>query len=116
MGRLVLFVMQLVIGWGAGLALVKATPFQGPLRLALLAVAFAALAWVVGLVAAELLQGVPRPTPATLAAALIGGGLGLAILLLPPYVPQLKALLARVPDLYLPLVGAVIGYHLRLKS
>ncbi len=113
MGRLILFVLQLVIGWAAGFALVAATKFQGPLKLVMFAVAFAAVAYIVGLVAAELLQGVARPTPAALVSALIGGGIGLAILFLPPYIPQLKPVLAQVQDLYLPLIGAVLGYHTR---
>jgi hypothetical protein len=112
-GRLILFVLQLVLCWAAGLALVQATKFQGPLKLVMFAVAFAAIAYIVGLVAAELLQGVGRPAPRALASALIGAFLGLGIIFLQPYVPQLKSVLAPIQDLYLPLIGAVLGYHVR---
>jgi hypothetical protein len=113
MGRLILFVLQLVVCWAAVLALVQATKFQGPLKLVMFAVAFAAVAYIMGLVAAEFLQGVGRPAPRALVSALVGAFIGLGILYLPPYVPQLKPFLAHIQDLYLPLVGAVLGYHVR---
>jgi hypothetical protein len=113
MGRLILFVLQLVLGWAAGLAIVRYTNFTGPMKLAMFAIAFAAVVYLIGLIAAELLQGVNRPAPRALISALVGAGLGLLLLVLPPYVPQLKPFLAQIPDLYLPLIGAVLGYHVR---
>mgnify|MGYP001313739579 CR=1 FL=1 len=109
MGRLILLVLQLVIGWFAGLAIVKMTTFGGNLKLAVFAVVFAALAWIVGLVAAELLQGVNRPAPRALVSALIGAGIGVALL----FIPQVQPYLQGFNDLYLPLIGAVLGYHVR---
>jgi hypothetical protein len=110
MGRLILFVAQLVVCWFAGQALVRWIRIDtGDLQYFLYAVIFAALAWICGLVGAEVLQGVERPSPRTLLWSLIVGLIGAGLL----FVPQVRGMLPSMPVLVLPLIGAVLGYHLR---
>ena len=111
MGRLILLILQLVVGWFAGQAIVRWLGLNGglPVRLALYVAVFAALCWIVGLVAGEVLQGTSRPSARALASALIGGAIGAAVL----FIPQLKPYLGNFNDLYLPLIGAVLGYQVR---
>ncbi len=111
MGRLILFLLQLVVCWFAGQAIVeKWLGFGGRFEPLIYAAVFAALAWVCGLVAAELLQGVEKPSHRTLLVSLIVGAL-VAVLII--FVPQVTAFLRGVPQLALVLAGAVIGYHAR---
>lgn len=109
MGRLILIVLQLAVGWFAGQAIVKWLGLGNDLKIALYVAVFAALAWICGLVAAEILQGVPKPSPRALVSALVGGAIGAALLFIPP----LKPFIGGIQDLYLPLIGAVIGYQVR---
>jgi hypothetical protein len=109
MGRLILFLVQLVVGWFAGKAIVAAIPIGGTPRLFIYAIVFAILAWICGLVAARILQGVADPSTAALTASVICGLIGAALLL----VPQVSGLIRGVDTLAVPLLGAVLGYHLR---
>ena len=110
MGRLILFIVQLVVGWFAGQAIVHWLAFGGgSLRIFLFALVFAILAWICGLVGAELLQGVAKPSTAALVSSVVVALIGAAI----TFVPQMQGLIRGLEDLYLPLLGAVLGYHLR---
>ncbi|MEZ5773138.1 MAG: hypothetical protein R3D33_00050 [Hyphomicrobiaceae bacterium] len=114
MGRLILFLLQLVVGWFAGQAIVeKWLSFGGPLQLFIYAIMFAVLAWICGLVAAELLQGVAKPSQQTLLASVVIAAIVAAVII---FVPQVKSLLAGirgVDSTLLVLIAAVLGYHAR---
>lgn len=113
LGRLILILLQLGLGWVAGQALVKYIPIPGNLRLVALIIAFAVVVWIIGLVAAQILRDVATPVGATLVAALIGA----AVLAALPYIPVVEDYVRRVgiASAYLPLLGAVLGYQLRSK-
>jgi hypothetical protein len=111
MGRLILFLLQLVVCWFVGQAVVeKWLGFGGKLELLIYAAVFAAFAWICGLVAAELLQGVEKPSQRTLLVSLVVAAIAAAVLI---FVPQVKAFVGGVPETAIVLAGAVIGYHLR---
>jgi hypothetical protein len=111
MGRLILFLLQLVVGWFVGQAVVeKWFTFGGRLGLLIYAVVFAVLAWICGLVAAELLQGVEKPSQRTLLVSLAVAAIAAAGLI---FVPQVKSYLSGVPEIAVVLAGAVLGYHMR---
>ena len=109
MGRLLLIILQLAVGWFAGREIVSRIGLDGNLKLAVTVIVLALIAWVLGLVAAEVLQGVAKPTSRALVASLVCAAIGAALL----FIPQLQPYLTGFRDLYLPLIGSVIGYHLR---
>ena len=54
------------------------------------------------------------PSSSTLATALVVALIGAALITwLPAIVPDLGRLMRRIPTLAYPLIGAVIGYHLK---
>lgn len=83
MGRLLLFLLQLFVGWLAGQAIDdRWFDFGGKLKLLIFAAVAAALSLVSGLVAAELPQGVDKPSPRNLLLSLVLGLVVAAALLL----------------------------------
>ena len=108
MGRLVLFIVQLVIVFVVGTAAIKYLSFD-VIRTFVYAVLFALLAWLTGIIGARVLQGVSPPTQQALFTAIIGGLIGAALL----FVPQVRTLVPQLPELAWPVIGAVIGYHVR---
>ncbi len=111
LGRLVLSLLQLAGAWFGGLFIAKFIPLSGDLKIFVLAVLFAILVWLIGVIGAEVLKDVGRPSSATLTWALIGALIGAALIVFGP------ALLAQIPlkfnHLFLPLVLAVAGYAIK---
>ena len=110
-GRLVLILLQLAGAWFGGHYIGKFIPLSGDFQIFVLAITFAILVWLIGVIGAEVLKDVGRPSSATLTWALIGALIGAALVAFGPM------LLAQIPlkfnYLYLPLVLAVAGYSLK---
>lgn len=108
--RLILILLQIVFAWFVGKCLAGYVPLTGDLKIFIYALIFGVLVWNAGLIGAEILKDVGRPSSATLAACLIGALVGAAILFIP-------GLLAAIPlkfnQLFVPLAGAIIGYMVR---
>ena len=105
LGRIVLVVLQLVVGWFATPEVLRYVPAGGDAQIFTQGAAAGVIVWLVGFVAAPVLR-IAWPTPAALAAALVGGLLGAALVvygvphLLPVGSPPLLWLLlpeTRVP-------------------
>jgi hypothetical protein len=78
------------------------------------AAVFAVLVWVVGLVLSQVLRDVGLPSSATLVASLVLGLIAAAIYLwLPVVVPDAESVMANLQERAYPLIGALLGYHLR---
>lgn len=109
LGRLVLVLLQLAIGWFGAPQVLRYVPIGGDAQVFVYAVAAAIIVWVVGLIAAQVLRDVRMPSAGTLAAALLGGIIGAAIVafrlntMVPIGIP---------PNLW-PLGLATLGYALR---
>lgn len=109
LGRLVLILLQLAVGWFAAPQVLRYVPVGGDAQVFVYAVAAAIIVWVVGLIGAQILKDVATPSAGTLAAALLGGVIGAAIVafkinsMIPINVP---------PNLW-PLGLATLGYALR---
>lgn len=109
LGRLVLILLQLAVGWFAAPQVLRYVPVGGDAQVFVYAVAAAIIVWVVGLIGAQILKDVSTPSAGTLAAALLGGVIGAAIVafkinsMIPINVP---------PNLW-PLGLATLGYALR---
>lgn len=108
MGRLILLIVQLVVVGVGGLAAIKYLDFD-VLKVFIYGMLFALLAWLTGIVGARILQGVAAPSQQALFTSIIGGLIGAALL----FVPQVRTLVPQLPELAWPIVGAVIGYHVR---
>jgi hypothetical protein len=114
MSRLILLALQLVIAWFAAPFIVRYIPGLGQLQLFVYAVVFAVLVWVVGLVLSQVLRDLGMPSSSTLVAALVLALIGAALVTwLPVFVPDVRAGMRTIPDLAYPLIGAVLGYHVK---
>jgi hypothetical protein len=112
--RIILALVQLVVGWFGAPHIVRYVPDLGVLQLFVYAAAFAVLVWIVGLALSQGLKDMLMPSTSTLAAALVGALIGAAlIMVLPTVAPDVLRLLPRIPPHAFPLVGAILGYQVR---
>ena len=111
LGRLVLILLQLIGAWYLGQYAIRFIPVDGDLRIFVLAIIFAILVWLIGVIAAEVLKDIGRPSSSTLTWVLVGALIGAALITFG------TPLLAQVPFKfnyqYLPLVLAVAGYAMK---
>jgi hypothetical protein len=109
-----LLALQLVVAWVAAPVIVRYIPGLGRMQLFVFAAVFAVLVWIVGLVLSQVLRETGMPSSATLVAALIIALAGAALVTwLPALAPDLRATMRAIPDLAYPLIGAVLGYHIK---
>ena len=114
LSRLILLVLQLVVAWFAAPVIVRYIPGLRGMQLFVYAAVFAVLVWVVGLVLSQVLRETGQPSSSTLVAALVLALIGAAIVTwLPVFVPDVRGTMRNLPDLAYPLIGAVLGYHIR---
>lgn len=114
LSRLILLALQIVIAWVAAPEIVRFFPRVGELYLFVFAVVFAVLVWVVGLVLAQVLRDIGTPGSPTLVSCLIVALIGAALIKwLPMFVPDLRGPMHSIPEIIYPLIGAVLGYHVR---
>jgi hypothetical protein len=114
LSRLILLAIQLVIAWFGAPYIMRYIPGLGGLQLFVYAVVFAVLVWVVGLVLSQVLRETGMPTSSTLVACLIVALIGAAVITwLPVLVPDLGRTLRQIPTIAYPLIGAVLGYHIK---
>ena len=110
LSRIALVIFQLVFAWYMAACLINDIPLRGDLRLFLHAGLFGLMVWNAGLIGAEILKGISPPSSATLAASLVGALVGAALL----FIPGLFAAIPfRIERLFVPLLGAVIGYAVK---
>jgi hypothetical protein len=105
--------IHLVVGWFAGNAILKWLGLSGLLELAALVAILGLLMWICGLVGAEVLQGVSRPSHRALLWSIVGAGVGVALWKYAGSIPVLKDLIKGYDLKYLPVICAAIGYQLR---
>jgi hypothetical protein len=114
LSRLILLAVQLAVAWFAAPEIMRYLPGMGDLRLFVYAAVFAVLVWVVGLIQSQVLRETGMPSSSTLVATLVMALIGAALIqFLPAFVPDLRGVMYRIPTLVYPLLGAVIGYHLK---
>lgn len=111
LGRLVLLLLQIVIGWFGSKALMDmvGNSVPGSLRLYLFAVVCAIVIFLIGIIAAQVLKDVGSPSSATLQASLV---LALIAALLWSFGPELLPMVpwGKIPAQYAVLGGAILGY------
>lgn len=109
-GYLLLVVLQFISAFFGAPMVLRYIPVTGDPKVFVHALVFAVIVWIVGLLGSFALKDVRMPTTHTLASAMIGAVIGAGLM----FVPQLLAAIPfKFPPLYLPLVGAIIGYMAR---
>lgn len=116
LGRLVLLLLQIVIGWFGANAIMGwvAGSVPGAFSIYVFAIVCAIVVFLTGVVAAQVLKDVGTPAGHTLSWSL---GLALIAALLWEFGPSLPLLSeipwGRVPEKYAVLAGAILGYHVK---
>ena len=113
LGRLVLFLMQLVVGWFAGPMIFAKLPKFGQPDIFVQAIVFAILVWIIGVIAAIILKDVAHPSSSKLTAALVVALIFAALTLFPDITRFVASYVRGVPLMAYPLIGAVFGYALK---
>ena len=111
LGKIILFVLQIVIAWLIAPILHNAIRVPGEFSIFLYAILFAIIVFLVGVLGAQVLQDVGGPSGATLSAALVGALIVAALIFFLPDIVRLIP--ARISDLALVLTGALIGYWIK---
>lgn len=112
-GRLILILVQLGLGWVLAPMIMAKLPSFGTLNIFVYAVVFAVLVWLTGMVGAVVLKDVAQPTPSTLSVALIGALIGAGLTLVPDITKAVSGVVKGVPLHAYPLIGAVLGYAVK---
>jgi hypothetical protein len=114
LSRLVLLAVQLIVAWFGAPYIVRYIPGMGRMEIFVYAAVFAVLVWIVGLVLSQVLRDTGMPSSVALAAALIVALIAAAIYTwLPMVVPEAKRFMLNLQEKAYPLIGALIGYHIR---
>jgi hypothetical protein len=115
LARLVLLAAQLAVAWFAAPEIVRYIPRLGStLEMFVYAAVFAVLVWLVGLVLSQVLRETGMPSSSTLVTSLVVALIFAAIILwVPAIIPDIGRLLRQIPTLAYPLIGAVLGYHMK---
>lgn len=116
LGRLILLLLQIVIGWFGANSLMKMAggAVPGSLRLYVFALVCAIVIFFIGIIAAQILKEVGAPSSQTLTWSLM---VALAAALLWSFGPELPLLKEvpwrRIPDEAAVLGGAILGYMMK---
>lgn len=114
LSRLILLAVQLAVAWFAAPEIMRYLPRLGGLQLFVYAAIFAVLVWLVGLVLSQVLRETGMPSSSTLVTTLIVALIGAALITwLPVLVPDISRAMYQIPTLAYPLIGAVLGYHMK---
>ena len=114
LSRLILLAIQLIVAWFGAPYVVRYIPGMGRMEIFVYAAVFAVLVWIVGLVLSQVLRDTGMPSSATLVSALVLALIAAAIYTwLPMVVPDAKRILLNLQEKAYPLIGALIGYHIR---
>src|SRR5262249_18366903 len=110
LGRLVLLLLQVAIGWVGAPALMRNIQMGGLRRPFIFAVVAAIVVFLVGIIAAQVLREVAQPSSHTLSWAVVLALVAAAIWTWgPQFVPQLRQVQAE----YAVLAGAILGYMIK---
>lgn len=115
LGRIVLLLLQLGVGYYTApkvMAFIKVD--LGSLQIFVYALVVAIIVWLLGVVGNLVLKDVARPSPSTLAVAVVAALIFAALTLFPDITRSVSKVIpgGLRADLY-PLIGAVIGYAVK---
>jgi len=113
LGRLLLILVQLVLGWYLAMELGKFVPHIGSLNLFMMAAVFTIVVWAIGVLAAAVLKDVSQPSSATLLFSFAAAVLFAVIAVFPEAHRAVQSVIGHVDARIYPLVGAVLGYAIQ---
>lgn len=113
LGRLLLILIQLGVGWFLGPLIATKLPDLGAINIFVYGAIFAIIVWCLGFLASVVLKDVGQPSSRTLTFALIGGLIGAGLTMLPPFMDAVGTFAQGIPTMGYPLIGAVLGYQLK---
>ena len=114
LGRLVLLLLQIVIGWYGATYLMGMIHVPGTFQLYVFAIVCAIVVFLIGVIGAQVLKDVGTPSGHTLSWALAFGLIAAALWSFGPTLPVLSQVpWGKVPAEYAVLAGAVIGYTIK---
>ena len=112
LGRLVLLLLQIAVGWFGTEAIMSQIRF-GQFRLFIFAVVAAIVVFLIGVIAAQVLKEVGTPSSRTLSWSLVFALIAAALWTFgPTYLPELPWHQVRRAE-YAVLAGAIIGYMIK---
>lgn len=111
--KVVLVLLQAAGGYAAAPHIKRLLPSFGAADMLVLAVIFAVLVWLIGMLGSVVLKDIAAPSAATLTAALLGGLILAGATYVPAVTQTVSGLVKGItPGIY-PLVGAILGYLMR---
>lgn len=114
LGRLILLLVQLAVGWFAAPHILRYLPkFGGVVDLFVYAIVVALLVTLVGFVGSLFLQGVGTPGTETLTSALVVALIFAALTLVELVTAFVSGITPGIRREVYPLVGAVLGYFIK---
>jgi uncharacterized YccA/Bax inhibitor family protein len=114
LGRLVLLLLQIVLGWYGANAIKGMVHVPSTFELYIFAVICAIVVFLIGVIAAQVLKDVGTPSGHTLSWALAFALIAALLWSFGPELPLLKEIpWSRVPADYAVLAGAIIGYTIK---
>ncbi len=116
LGRLVLLLLQIVIGWFGSKAIMGwlGSAVPAAFDIYVFAIVAAIVVFLVGIIAAQVLQGIWTPGSGTLTASLVVGIIAALLWSFGPTLPVLSEIpWGRVPAMYAVLAGVILGYHIK---
>ena len=113
LGRLLLILVQLVIGWYASIEFAKSIPNLGKFDIFVMAAVFAVIIWAIGLLAGAILKDVAVPSSPTLLFAFGAAILFASLTVIPDVHRAIADVIGHVDNRVYPLIGAVIGYAIQ---
>ena len=117
LGRLILLLLQIVIGWFATIAIMDYVQLGGDLRLFIFAVVAAIVVFLIGVIASQVLREVGTPSSHTLSWALVFALIVAALWTFGPGLPVLSDVpWHRLRAEYAALAGAILGYTIKKFS
>ena len=109
LGRLMLILVQAVVGWYASMELVQVMPSLGSLDIFLLAGIFALMVWAIAVLAAVVLKDLETPGPTAFLFSFATAVLFASLAILPDVQSAVSSVVGTIDVRIYPLVGAVIG-------
>jgi hypothetical protein len=114
LGRLILLLLQIAIGWFGTNAIMGHIPVGGLLELFVFAVVAAIIVFLIGVIAALVIKDIGSPSSRTLTWALAFALIAAALWQFGPQLPLLSEVpWGKIPAAYAVLAGAILGYSLR---
>jgi hypothetical protein len=113
LGRLLLVIVQLTVGWYASIALVKLVPSFEHFDIFVLAAIATVLVWLIGVIAGAAVMDIPEPGPPALMFAFAVAVIFAAVAMLPDVHQAVASMVGPIDPRLYPIVGAVIGYAIQ---